>query len=253
VTDGDDGGETTAARHLLRSAVGTVVPSRDDGDGPLPPVLLLLTFMTGVLDAVSFLGLGSVFVAVMTGNVVFLGFAIAGAPELSAAASALALVAFAVGAGVSGRLVTASGAHRGRLLLGGTILESLLIAAALVLSVAASGPAEQYSLIFLLASAMGIQNTVVRRLAVTDIQTTVLTLTLAGLVADPASGRSAQTGRRIVVVVATFSGALLGAWLTLHIGLPQALAVCLGLAVVATVAAVFLSRSHGDWTTTESR
>lgn len=244
-----DGGRATAVRRLLRNAAGTILTSRDDDDGPLAPVLLLLTFMTGVLDAVSFLGLGSVFVAVMTGNVVFLGFAVAGAPELSAAASSLALIAFLAGAGASGRLVRASAVHRGRLLLGGTVLETVLIASALVISAATSGSAEQYSLTCLLAFAMGIQNTVVRRLSVADLQTTVLTLTLTGLVSDPASGRRAQTGRRIVVVVVTFLGALLGAWLTLNIGLPQAITVCLGLSTIATVVAAFLSRSRGAWAT----
>ena len=39
---------------------------------PLPPTLLLLTLTTGLVDAVSFLGLGHVFTANMTGNVVFL-------------------------------------------------------------------------------------------------------------------------------------------------------------------------------------
>ncbi len=46
--------------------------------------LLILTFSTGLIDAVSFLGLGHVFTANMTGNIVFLGFAVAGTPGLSA-------------------------------------------------------------------------------------------------------------------------------------------------------------------------
>ena len=50
-------------------------PSRPD---PLPRVLIVLTVTTGLVDAVSVLGLGRVFTANMPGNVVFLGFAMAG-------------------------------------------------------------------------------------------------------------------------------------------------------------------------------
>ena len=57
-------------------------------------LLVLLTVVTGLVDAVSFISLGRVFVANMTGNVVFLGFALAGAPGLSLAASLAALAGF---------------------------------------------------------------------------------------------------------------------------------------------------------------
>jgi hypothetical protein len=40
--------------------------------------LMVLTFITGLVDAVSYIGFGRVFVANMTGNVVLLGFAAAG-------------------------------------------------------------------------------------------------------------------------------------------------------------------------------
>ena len=61
-------------------------------------VLLALTAATGIVDAVSFLGLGHIFTANMTGNVVFMGFAPAGAPELSFTRLALVLLAFLSGA-----------------------------------------------------------------------------------------------------------------------------------------------------------
>src|SRR5947199_6031748 len=69
--------------------------------------LLTLTVVTGVVDAASFLGLGHIFTANMTGNVVFLGFAAAGAPGLSVARSGTALAAFAVGALLAGRMTAA--------------------------------------------------------------------------------------------------------------------------------------------------
>lgn len=66
--------------------------------GSLPAILLMLTVTTGVVDAVSILGLGPVFVANMTGNVVFIGFALAGAPGFSLWGSVVALAAFLGGA-----------------------------------------------------------------------------------------------------------------------------------------------------------
>lgn len=73
--------------------------------GAFPSLLVVLTMVTGLVDAVSFLGLGRVFVANMTGNVVFVGFALAGDRELSAWASLLAVVSFAAGAAGAGWLV----------------------------------------------------------------------------------------------------------------------------------------------------
>jgi len=73
--------------------------------GPLPPLLLVLTVVTGVVDAVSILLLGRVFVANMTGNVVFSAFALVGAPGFSLSAS---LAALATGPAV----VTAGGRDR---------------------------------------------------------------------------------------------------------------------------------------------
>src|SRR2546430_17353570 len=70
----------------------------------LPLLLLVLTVTTGLIDAVSVLGLGRVFTANMTGNVVFLGFALARVPGFSAVRSLAALPAFPPGAGIGGRL-----------------------------------------------------------------------------------------------------------------------------------------------------
>src|ERR1700681_1954325 len=77
---------------------------RDERHGPLPALLLVLTFVTGLVDAVSYLRLGHVFVANMTGNIVFLGFAVAGATDFSIPASVVAVGAFLVGALTGGRL-----------------------------------------------------------------------------------------------------------------------------------------------------
>src|SRR3989440_10789149 len=88
----------------------------DERHGPLPLLLLVLTMITGLVDAFSYLALGHVFVANMTGNVVFLGFAVAGAPGFSIPASVVALAAFFCGAFVGGVAGSRLGHPRGHLL-----------------------------------------------------------------------------------------------------------------------------------------
>jgi hypothetical protein len=84
---------------VIKDAARTLVPGRGDPHGPLPPLLIVLTFVTGLVDAVSFLKLGpNVFVANMTGNIVFLGFALAGATNISLLTSVVAVLAFLLGA-----------------------------------------------------------------------------------------------------------------------------------------------------------
>jgi len=224
-----------------------------DRDGPLPRLLFVLTVVTGLVDAVSYLALGHVFVANMTGNVVFLGFAGAGAHDFSIPASLLAIAAFLVGALAGGRLASRAGHHRGRLLAYALLGTSALIGAALVVAIAASdlgGDPVQYALIVLLATAMGLQNAVARRLAVPDLTTTVLTLTLTGLAADStlAGGNSPRAGRRLLATVAMLSGAAVGALLVLRVGVAAALAPALALTLLTGVAAYRESSSSAAWT-----
>src|SRR5213082_985652 len=102
----------------------TLVPRGEVKHGPLPPLLVAMTLVTGLVDAFSYLVLGHVFVANMTGNVVFLAFSIAGVSGFSLWASAVALLAFACGALAGGRIATSTPAHRGRLLLRATAWEA---------------------------------------------------------------------------------------------------------------------------------
>jgi uncharacterized protein DUF1275 len=70
---------TTSIAALRSELADTLAFRSGSKDGVLPPLMILLTIVTGVVDAVAYLRLGHVFVANMTGNVVFLGFAAAGA------------------------------------------------------------------------------------------------------------------------------------------------------------------------------
>ena len=155
-----------------------------------PSLLLVLTIVTGVVDAVSYIALGHVFVANMTGNVVFLGFALAGASGLSAPASLAALAAFLLGALAGGRIVVLHREHRGRHLRSASAIGAALVLLAAVLAAIIGQPVSagaRYALIVPLAIAMGIQNATARRLAVSDLTTTVLTLTLTGSPPTPGS------------------------------------------------------------------
>ncbi|HZO70391.1 MAG TPA: YoaK family protein [Kribbellaceae bacterium] len=194
-------------------------PHADREHGPLPAFLVCLTVVTGLVDAFSYLSLGHVFVANMTGNVVFLGFGLAGVGEISITASLLAVLAFAVGAMAGGRWAAQRELHRGHLLATATSIQAGLVLAASVIASAAGthGSAVRLMLTGLLALAMGGQNAVVRRLAVPDLTTTVLTLTVTGLVADT-TPRSVRT-RRLFSVLAMLAGALTGGVLLRWIGL----------------------------------
>src|SRR6267154_165555 len=111
---------------------------KDDRYGPLPALLLVLTMVTGIVDAVSYLKLGHVFVANMTGNVVFLGFAIADPQNFSIPASLVAIGAFLAGALAGGRLSLLFGRHRGRHLMIAIVSETALIGLTLIASMSAT-------------------------------------------------------------------------------------------------------------------
>jgi hypothetical protein len=112
---------TTAVRGSPQTAPASPLTRRvlasDPVHGPLPPLLLALTAVTGLVDAVSILRLGRVFVASMTGNVVFTGFAIVGAPGFSLSASLFALAGFLADAAMGGMLASRAGHDRALLLL----------------------------------------------------------------------------------------------------------------------------------------
>ena len=236
-------------------AVGTVWPRRDARDGPLPPLLLLLTVVTGLVDAASYLKLGHVFVANMTGNVVFLGFAIAGASGLSIWASLVALGSFLLGGLAGGRIGNRFAAHRGQLLRTALATQVIFVAAAVGLAAATADPAAgstRYTLIALLAFAMGIQNATVRRLAVPELTTTVLTMTLTGIAADStlAGGTGARLGRRGLAVAAMLVGALIGALLALKVDTLAPLVAAGATLTVTAIAAQRLSQSQAGWSRT---
>ncbi|MFT3865562.1 MAG: YoaK family protein [Solirubrobacterales bacterium] len=184
---------------------------------PLTRTLLVLTLTTGVIDAASYLGLGRVFAANMTGNIVLLGFGIAGSGGLPVIAPLVSLAAFLSGAVVGGRMgiaLASKEAHLSRAMLievGFTALATLI---AIVFEIT-PGRFSGDLIIALLAFAMGVRNATVRRLKVADISTTVLTMTLTGLAADSqlAGGEGKGGWRRGAAVASMLIGAIAGALL----------------------------------------
>jgi uncharacterized membrane protein YoaK (UPF0700 family) len=185
---------------------------------PLSRTLLVLTFTTGLVDAVSYLGIGHVFTANMTGNIVFLGFGIAGSGGLPIVAPIVSLAAFLVGAGAGGVLASRVADRHPQHMARALGIEVLVVGVAAILAAAIKIRANAVSgdvVIALLAFAMGVRNATVRRVAVPDLTTTVLTMTLTGLAADSKlfGGSGKGTVRRTAAVTAMLLGALAGALL----------------------------------------
>ncbi len=185
---------------------------------PLTRALIVLTLTTGFVDAASYLGLGRVFAANMTGNVVLLGFGIAGAGGLPVVAPLVSLTAFLLGAVAGGVLGTAlKERHRVHLLAALAIEATLILTAAVITAVVEVRPSTFVgdAVIGLLALGMGARNATVRKLAVPDLTTTVLTMTLTGLAADLRlfGGTGAGTTRRATAVASMLFGAVIGALL----------------------------------------
>jgi uncharacterized membrane protein YoaK (UPF0700 family) len=180
-------------------------------------LMLTLTFSTGIVDAVGYLGLDRVFTANMTGNVVILAMGLTGAGRLPVVGPVVALVGFVAGATIAGRAlrgVPKGWSRRDTTLL--TVVAVLLVIAVIptIVVPATPYPAEiGLPVTALLGIAMGMQAGTARHIAVADVTTVVVTSTLAGLAFDSVLGR--HTGqpwlRRLLAVVLIAAGALVGA------------------------------------------
>jgi uncharacterized membrane protein YoaK (UPF0700 family) len=179
-------------------------------------LMLVLTFSTGVIDAVGFLGLDRVFTGNMTGNVVLLGMAFAGGSGLPVLRPALALVFFMVGAALAGRVLrrapegwsgrtTATLAAVG----GGTVALAVFTALVDVTEDEVLGSITTS----VLALVMGIQAATAKRLKVAEITTVVVTSTITGLASDSrlAGGKSPFWIRRFAAIALILAGAVAGA------------------------------------------
>ena len=161
-------------------------------------LLLALTLVTGVIDAISLLALGRVFVANMTGNVVVTGFAIAGVPEFSLVTSLVVLATFLLGAALA-------------------------------------------------AVAMGVQNAVARRIAVPDLNTSVVSMSMTGLAADYTHSTRDAVLRRAAAVLSLLVGAVVGAVIVGTLGAAAAFGLILLLLAGVAAAAHTILRRGPAW------
>jgi uncharacterized membrane protein YoaK (UPF0700 family) len=223
-------------------------------------MLLVLTWAAGTADAVSYFGLGHVFTAMMTGNTVLLGLALAQGQLLAAARSILALLGFALGVTVGAIVVEhdESESEWPRAVTAAFALEAavLLVFAALWFWSGASRAAQTvHGLIVLLGTAMGIQAATVRRLDVPGIATTYITGTITSLFVDvvgwsrsPAHMWSGPTGdmvkweQRVGLLAGVFFvygfGAFCGGALQAHYPTFVSFAPLIALAIVVVNAVV---------------
>jgi uncharacterized membrane protein YoaK (UPF0700 family) len=225
----------------------------DEKDGPLPAMLVALTVLAGVVDAASILGLGHVFVATVTGNLVFVGLAVAGAQGFSVGPCLLSIGGFVVGALAGGHACRTAHDHRGRALRNVLGLKLVLAAVVTAIIVAVNGDPGRGTrdvAVVLLAMSMGCQLAAIRYLKVPDLLTVVLTLTITGALTERGLGPfHPAVLRRAIAVLAFALGAILGGLLVVDVSLSAALG--LGLAIIASVAiaAHLASRSSADWAT----
>jgi uncharacterized membrane protein YoaK (UPF0700 family) len=208
-------------------------------------LMLVLTFSTGIVDAVGYLGLDRVFTANMTGNVVILGMALTGADDLPVVGPVVALIGFVLGAMLAGLLLRGApkGWHRRVTALLGLV--GVLLVAAMIPVLAGGEEAPEWALLIttgVLGLAMGLQAGAARHIAIADVTTVVITSTLAGLAFDSWLGRRVgqKWARRVLAVALIALGALAGAALLLvhlAVGIGVAAAITLVVAALGQVGA----------------
>jgi uncharacterized membrane protein YoaK (UPF0700 family) len=204
--------------------------------------LLLLTFATGLIDAVSVLVLGHVFVANMTGNVIFLGFWFVPHSGVDLTAALVAFVSFVLGAVIGGRFARHLDYETRVWLTAALGTEVVLLCVLAVLGgtgVLAYHGTGRLILIAGLATVFGAQNVAARRFGIQELSTTVLTATIVGIGSDSrlAGGTGQREKLRFAVVLTMCGGAVVGATLSRFVVAPV-----IGLAAVMVAAALAVFR-----------
>jgi uncharacterized membrane protein YoaK (UPF0700 family) len=220
--------------------------------GPLPALFLILTAATGAIDALCVFSLGRVFVANMSGNLIFVAFALTGSPGFSLASSLFALAGFLGGALGMSTLLARYVDRRAALFRLTMLIELVLLIVALVIAIVAGTPFPRPAvdaIVCISALAMGIQTTTARRMAVPDLMTTLLTMVLTGVLADVRVGEGpAVVARRLLALGAMLAGAVVGAFIIRDFGGPiAALGLVTGLVGVVAIGAFITTRRPADW------
>jgi uncharacterized membrane protein YoaK (UPF0700 family) len=203
--------------------------------------LLLLTFATGLVDAIGVLILGHIFVANMTGNIIFLGFWFVPGAGIDLTAAIVAFVGFLTGTVIGGRLARHLGVHSRRWLTTSLGIEIVVLIALSIL--AGTGVVSYHAntkliLIAGLARTFGVQNATARQFGVQELSTTVLTSTVVGIGVDSrlAGGTGEREKLRYSVIFALCAGAIVGATMSRYTVAPV---IALAAVVVAVSLLIF--------------
>lgn len=187
--------------------------------------MLLLTFATGLADSISILALGHVFVANMTGNVIFLGFWLAPSTTIDLTAVVVALPTFMCTTIISGRLARHFGS-RTRAWISTVLATEIVLLVALAI-LAGTGVLRYQGnsklfMIGILAVTFGLQHSSARQFGIQELSTTVLTSTIVSLGLDSrlAGGTGERHRLRIGVVVTMGAGAFFGATMSRYVIAP---------------------------------
>jgi uncharacterized membrane protein YoaK (UPF0700 family) len=218
-------------------------------------LLIGLTFAAGCVDAISYLALGRVFTANMTGNILLLGLAVAQSMGAQTERSGVALAAFAAGVAIAANVGRPRGQQEVwpvRVTLALAVEVVLLVGFAAAWWSFQGRPAAVgvLGLVALCGLAMGMQSMIARQLAVRGVSTTFVTGTLTTLVSDlgtltgPPGGWSLNAG----VLAALLLGAVIGGIAEVHAPSVAAVlpAVIVGVVVIAAAVGFREGRSRTE-------
>jgi uncharacterized membrane protein YoaK (UPF0700 family) len=185
-------------------------------------LIIMLTMVTGSIDAIGFTRLGGVFTSVMTGNMVLLGVASGEGNVSLAIHTGIAFLGFVAGSLIGARV--AGHAHENDHLWPRPILMALVLELVVlcvfatwweVVSAAPMGTAE-YAMLSVNSIALGLQSAAVLRFGISGLSTTYLTGTLTQLIASVAKRKDPISGRSALILLALIGGAGFGATLAVH-------------------------------------
>lgn len=185
-------------------------------------LVVVLTLVTGAIDAIGLTRLGGVFTSVMTGNMVLLGISMAKSHVSILYHTGVAFAGYVAGSLLGARV--AGHAVKDEELWPRPIVVALALEFALIGAFAlwweltggapTSGPA--YAMLGLNAAALGVQSAAVLRFGISGLSTTYLTGTLTQLVASFTKRREPIQGRSVLILLALIGGAALGAAVALN-------------------------------------
>ncbi|MGW2767757.1 YoaK family protein [Streptomyces sp. NPDC001275] len=212
-------------------------------------LLVLLTAASGATDALAYLGLGGVFTANMTGNLVLFGIGGAHGADLHLARAGTAVIAFTAGLVLAYRMTAVSGLsdwlwpRRVSAALAVSLALQVALLALWAASAAKPGRLADMGMVAVSAAAMGMQTAAARRLAQAGITTTFVTGTLTSVAESLSHGSTKNVLRRCATLLALVAGALAAA-AALHLVPVLAAAIAPLLVLITLVVACLRLHRH---------